>query len=156
MRFTSVFIWFLLLPVAGGASAQGGGATSQGGAAPVAAAIAESHRLCFEALRCGDSLLFVSRFAADCWIMGPGGDVLCGDGAASDLFERMHHEMCVRNGRFITAEIFGNSGEFVTELGFYQLFDGGGRIVGDGTLMVLWRKTAAGWKMFRTSFNGGS
>src|SRR5947207_1635404 len=136
-----VLLLFLLLPVAERALAQ------------TEKAIADSHRLFFAALAGGDSAAFVDRFATDSWIMGPGGGVSCGDGAAGELFVLLHKGLCVRSGRFITADVFGNSGEFATELGFYQLFDGAGRIVGDGSLMVLWRKTSAGWKMFRTSFN---
>ena len=115
--------------------------------------IAESHRLYFQALSSGDSALFIDRYAKDCWIMPPNASALCGEGAPLDLFREEYYTKGVRNGRFITTDIFGDTGEFVTEVGFFQLFDAGSTMIDNGKFLVLWKKTAAGWKMFRDSFS---
>ncbi|WP_431216439.1 hypothetical protein ACQ86N_18580 [Puia sp. P3] len=55
--------------------------------------------------------------------------------------------------RFITADIDGDGAEFVTEAGFFQLFNSGGVMIDNGKFLVLWKKTPEGWKMFRDSFS---
>lgn len=123
------------------------------GQGEVARSIAESHRLYFLAFSTGDSALFIDRYAKDCWIMPPNAAALCGEGAPLDLFREDYYLRGVRNGRFITTDIFGDTGEFVTEVGFFQLFDAGNKTIDNGKFLVLWKKTAAGWKMFRDSFS---
>lgn len=115
--------------------------------------IAESHRLYFQALSSGDSALFIDRYTKDCWIMPPNAAALCGEEAPLDLFREAYYTKGVRNGRFITTDIFGDAVQFVTEVGFFQLFDAGNTMIDNGKFLVLWKKTAAGWKMFRDSFS---
>lgn len=115
--------------------------------------ITESHLLYIQALSSGDSALFIDRYAKDCWIMPPNASALCGEGAPLDLFREEYYTKGVRNGRFMTIDIFGDAGEFVTEVGFFQLFDAGNNMIDNGKFLVLWRKTTAGWKMFRDSFS---
>ena len=115
--------------------------------------IAESHRLYFQAFSGGDSALFIDRYTKDCWIMPPNAPALCGEEAPLDLFREAYYTKGVRNGRFITTDIVGDAGEFVTEVGFFQLFDAGNNMIDNGKFLVLWKKTQAGWKMFRDSFS---
>ena len=132
-----------------------GGAQAQtvAGSGDVARSIAESHRLYFQALSSGDSALFIDRYAKDCWIMPPNASALCGEGASLDLFREDYYSRGVRGGRCISTDIFGDTGEYVTEVGFFQFFDSGGNVIDNGKFLVLWKKTAAGWKMFRDSFS---
>jgi ketosteroid isomerase-like protein len=132
-----------------------GGARAQvlSGSGDVARSIAQSHRLYFQALSSGDSSLFIDRYARDCWIMPPNAPALCGEGAALDLFREDYYSRGVRNGRFITTDIFGDTGEYATEVGFFQLSDAKDSMIDNGKFLILWKRTPSGWKMFRDSFS---
>lgn len=123
------------------------------GLSEVARSIAQSHRLYLQALSSGDSALFIDRYAKDCWIMPPNAPALCGEEAPLDHFREDYYSRGVRNGRFITTDIFGDTGEFVTEVGFFQLLDARDSMIDNGKFLILWKRTAAGWKMFRDSFS---
>lgn len=131
-------------------SAQG---RTSSGREDVKRSIDVSHQLYFQAFSRGDSALFIDRYTKDCWIMLPGVSTLCGEGAPLDLFREAYYRKGVRNGRFITTDIYGDAEEFVTEVGFFQLFDAGSKMIDNGKFLVLWKKTPAGWKMFRDSFS---
>lgn len=115
--------------------------------------IAESHRLYFQAFSSGDSSLFIERYTKDCWIMPSNTSALCGESAPLDFFREAYYRKGVRNGRYITTDIFGDTGEYVTEVGFFQLFDAGNKMIDNGKFLILWKRTPAGWKMFRDSFS---
>lgn len=115
--------------------------------------IEESHRLYFQAFTLGDSSLFIDRYTKDCWIMPPNASALCGESAPLDFFREAYYRAGVRNGRYITTDIYGDTGEYVTEVGFFQLFDAGNKMIDNGKFLILWKRTPAGWKMFRDSFS---
>ena len=116
-------------------------------------AIAASNEIYFQAFVKGDSSLFIARYAKDCWIMPPNAPALCGEDAALEFFNTAYHTFGVRNGKFITIDVFGDGGEFVTEEGFWQSFDADNKVFDNGKFLVLWKKTPDGWKMFRDSFS---
>jgi ketosteroid isomerase-like protein len=116
-------------------------------------AIAVSNGLLFQAFAKGDSSLFIDRYAKDCWIMPPNAPALCGADAPLDFFKAAYHKFGVRNGKFTTIDIFGDGVKFVTEVGFWQLFDASNKLFDNGKFLVLWKKTPDGWKMFRDSFS---
>jgi ketosteroid isomerase-like protein len=116
-------------------------------------AIAVSNEMFFQAFVKGDSSLFIDRYARDCWIMPPNTRALCGIDAALEFFRTAYNTFGVRNGKFITIDVFGDGVEFVTEVGFWQLFGADNRPLDDGKFVVLWKKTPDGWKMFRDSFS---
>jgi len=116
-------------------------------------AIAASNKIYFQAFVKGDSSLFIARYAKDCWIMPPNAPALCGEDAPLEFFKTAYHTFGLRNGKFITIDVFGDGGEFVTEEGFWQSFDADNRPFDNGKFLVLWKKTPDGWKMFRDSFS---
>jgi ketosteroid isomerase-like protein len=116
-------------------------------------AIAASNELYFQAFAKGDSSLFIDRYARDCWIMPPNAPALCGADAAREFFKTAYNKFGLRNGKFITVDVFGDGVEFVTEEGFWQSFDADNRLFDNGKFLVLWKKTPEGWKMFRDSFS---
>jgi ketosteroid isomerase-like protein len=116
-------------------------------------AIAASNEIYFQAFVKGDSSLFIDRYAKDCWIMPPNAPALCGEDAALEFFKTAYHTFGLRNGKFITIDVFGDGGEFVTEEGFWQSFDADNKLFDNGKFLVLWKKTPDGWKMFRDSFS---
>ena len=116
-------------------------------------AIAASNELYFQAFATGDSSLFIDRYAKDCWIMPPNTPTLCGADAPLAFFKTAYNTFGLRNGRFITIDVFGDGVEFVTEEGFWESFNASNKPLDNGKFLVLWKKTPAGWKMFRDSFS---
>jgi ketosteroid isomerase-like protein len=116
-------------------------------------AIAASNGIFFQAFVNGDSSVFIDRYAKDCWIMPAGAPALCGVDAPLEFFKQAYNTFGVRNGKFITIDVFGDGVEFVTEVGFWQLFGANNKPLDDGKFLVLWKKTTDGWKMFRDSFS---
>lgn len=96
--------------------------------------------------------MFIDRYTFDCWIMPPNAPTLCGIDAPLDFFRTAYYESGVRNGDFITIDVAGDGENFVTESGFYHLFDAKNALLEEGKYLVLWKKTGEGWKMFRNSF----
>jgi ketosteroid isomerase-like protein len=116
-------------------------------------AIAASNGILFQAFAKGDSSLFIDRYTKDCWIMPPNAPALCGEDAPLEFFKTAFNKFGVRNGKFTTIDVFGDGVKFVTEVGFWQLFDANKRLFDNGKFLVLWKKTPDGWKMFRDSFS---
>ena len=81
-------------------------------------AIAVSNKIYFQAFAKGDSSLFIDRYAKDCWIMPPNAPALCGADAPYEFFKTAYYKFGIRNGKFITIDVFGDGVEFVTEEGF--------------------------------------
>ena len=115
--------------------------------------IEASNVIYFQAFAKGDSSLFANCYTTDCWIMQPGTPALCGVEAPLVFFRNAYKKIGIRKGKFITIDIFGNGGEFVTEEGFWQSFDADNKLLDNGKYLVLWKKTPDGWKRFRDSFN---
>jgi ketosteroid isomerase-like protein len=116
-------------------------------------AIAESNAVYFESFAKNDSSIFIDRYAEDCCIMLPNAPALCGAGAPLEFFRMAYDEIGLRNGKFITTEIYGVGKEFVAEEGLWQSFNASNVMTDDGKFLVLWKKTPKGWKMFRDSFS---
>ena len=116
-------------------------------------AIAASNSIYFQAFVKGDSSIFMDRYAKDCWIMPPNAQALCGANAPLEFFRLAYNKFGLRNGKFITTDVFGDGKEFVTEVGFWQSFDANNKMFDNGKFLVLWKKTPEGWKMFRDSFS---
>jgi hypothetical protein len=70
--------------------------------------IAASNELYFQAFAKGDSSLFINRYTKDCWIMLPNAPTLCGIEAPLEVFKTAYNEFGLRNGKFITIDVFGD------------------------------------------------
>lgn len=116
-------------------------------------AIAASNNIYFEAFVKGDSSIFINRYAKDCCILAPNVPAMCGEQAALDFFRVAYHDIGLRNGKFITTAVYGDGEEYVTEEGLWQSFDANNVMFDNGKFLVLWKKTAEGWKMYRDSFS---
>lgn len=117
------------------------------------AAIAKSNDIYFQAFVKGDSSIFIDRYAKDCCIMLPNAPAMCGENAAREFFKMAYDKFGLRNGKFITTQVYGDGEEYVTEEGLWQSFDANNIMTDDGKFLVLWKKTPEGWKMFRDSFS---
>jgi len=116
-------------------------------------AIAASNDIYFQAFAKGDSSIFIERYADDCCIMPPGAPAMCGPEAALKFFRIAYYGIGLRNGKFITTQVYGAGENFVVEEGLWQSFDANNTMFDDGKFLVLWKKTPKGWKMFRDSFS---
>jgi ketosteroid isomerase-like protein len=127
--------------------------TVNGGFTDAKNAIAASNEIYFQAFSKGDSSIFINLYAKDCWIMQPNAQTFCGTDAPLDFFKMAYNKFGLRNGKFITVDVFGDGREYVTEVGFWESFDGNNNLLDNGKFLVLWKKTPNGWKMFRDSFS---
>ena len=130
-----------------------GGANAHSALEEAQKAIAESNAIYFESFARNDSSVFINSYAKDACIMAPGAKQLCGPEAAAAFFKTAYEQYGLRGGEFITTAVYGDGIEYVTEEGLWQSFDEKGVLFDDGKFLVLWKKTAAGWKMFRDSFS---
>lgn len=146
----TITLFLLLAAGAGHAFAQPSARTDL---AEARAAIEKSNSIYFQAFAKNDSSIFIDRYAKDCWIMPPNAQALCGEAAPLDFFKTAYHDIGLRNGRFIIIDVFGDGKEYVTELGFWESYDINNKLFDHGKYLVLWKKTPAGWKMFRDSFS---
>ncbi|MBO9204295.1 MULTISPECIES: YybH family protein [Niastella] len=116
-------------------------------------AIAESNARYFESFVKNDSSIFINSYAEDACILAPDAPAACGREAFARFFRLAYQEYGLRNGKFITTNVYGDGKEYVTEEGYWQSFNAKGELFDDGKFLVLWKKTASGWKMFRDSFS---
>ncbi|MEO6548227.1 MAG: nuclear transport factor 2 family protein [Ferruginibacter sp.] len=117
--------------------------------------IARSNIVYWQAFAKNDAALFIDRYAADACIMLPNAPSMCGQNAAAAFFAAAYKLMGIRNGKFTTTEVFGNS-EYVTENGLFELRDSANNLIDNGKYLVLWKKTEQSWKMFRDCFSSNN
>jgi ketosteroid isomerase-like protein len=116
-------------------------------------AIAESNDIYFQSFVKNDSSIFINRYAEDCLIMVPNARVMKGREGALQFFKIAYNDIGLRNGRFLTIDVYGLGNGYVAEEGFWKSFDKNNKLFDDGKFLVLWKKTPKGWKMFRDSFS---
>ena len=116
-------------------------------------AIVASNDIYFQSFATNDSAIFIDRYAKDCRIMAPDHSPFIGSEGAAAFFRVAYDKIGLRNGKFIITDIYGDGKDFVTEEGVWQSYDAGKHLFDNGKYLVLWKKTAEGWKMFRDSFS---
>lgn len=116
-------------------------------------AIAESNAIYFQAFVKNDPTIFTDRYAEDACIMAPFAPQQCGRDNAEKFFRDAYDNYGMRNGKFTTTAVYGDGAEYVTEEGLWQSYNARGELFDDGKFLVLWKKTAKGWKMYRDSFS---
>lgn len=119
-------------------------------------AIAASNAIYFQAFEKGDSSIFIDRYAEDCCIMAPDAQAMCGPIAPLEFYRVAYYGLGLRNGKFTTTAVYGDGGQYVTEEGLWQSFDANGVQFDNGKFLVLWKKTAKGWKMYRDAFSSNN
>jgi len=115
-------------------------------------AIAASNALYFQAFAKGDSTILLDRYTPDACVMPPNAPALCGQQAMGAFYRLSYQQLGIRNGKFTTQHVW-SSGPYATEQGLYELRDAQDHVLDNGKYLVLWQKTASGWKMLRDSFS---
>jgi ketosteroid isomerase-like protein len=116
-------------------------------------AIAESNARYFQSFVKNDASIFINSYAEDACILAPNATASCGRAAIAKFFEGGYRDYGLRNGKFITTNVYGDGKEYVTEEGLWQSINAKGEVFDDGKFLVLWKKTGKGWKMYRDSFS---
>jgi ketosteroid isomerase-like protein len=119
---------------------------------PVRDDIAKVNQQYGQAFATGDSSLFINAYALDACMMAPNAPILCGPDALLRIYKFIR-KTGVRNITFTTVDLFGQTKDYVTEQGTYEMFDADSHSLGKGKYLVLWKKTTEGWKMYRDMFN---
>jgi len=119
-------------------------------------AIAASNEVYFQAFAKNDSSIFINRYAEDCLIMVPNAPAMQGHQGALEFFKVAYNNIGLRNGKFITTQVYGLGEGYVVEEGLWQSFDANNTMFDNGKFLVLWKKTPKGWKMYRDSFSSNN
>ena len=118
----------------------------------VKAAITIVNKVYGEAYSKADSSLFLECYTTDGSIMAANTPILSGRKGLL-MFYRVAYKTGIRDVVFTTVELYGITDEYATEQGVYELFGAEHQSLGKGKYLVLWKKTASGWKMYRDMFN---
>ncbi len=114
--------------------------------------ISEVNKRYGEAFSKGDSSLFINCYTPDACVMAANIPALCEKGGLLRFF-KFAYKSGIRNIVFTTAGLYGQTADYVTEQGNYEMFNSENQSLGKGKYLVLWKKTAEGWRMYRDMFN---
>lgn len=105
-----------------------------------------------EALITGDSALFLKCYAPDACVLAPNTPTLCGQRGLSQFFKGTR-QAGIRDAEFNSLGLFGQTREYVTQQGAIGLFDAAQHSLGKGKVLIIWKKTGEGWRIFRHMLN---
>jgi ketosteroid isomerase-like protein len=105
-------------------------------------AISKVNKLYGDAFLKSDSSLFLNAYAPDACLLPAYMPALC------------VYKAGIRNVLFTTTNLYGLTDEYVTEEGHFETFGANNVSLGKGKYLVVWKKTSAGWKMYRDMFSG--
>jgi ketosteroid isomerase-like protein len=121
--------------------------------ATISAAITAMDRQFAESFVKGDSSLFLNCYTDDACLLLSNAPALCGKKAALAFYKLAYRRMGIRNAIITSRTIYGDSENYVTEQGAYEMVDANNKTLDKGKFLVLWKKTGNGWKMFRDMFS---
>jgi ketosteroid isomerase-like protein len=102
-----------------------------------------------------DSSLFINCYTPDACLLPTNSPALCG--VQGQLgFYRFAYKAGVRNIVFTTLNLYGATDLYVSEEGNFEMFGVNNVSLGKGKYLVVWKKTADGWRMYRDMFNSNS
>lgn len=91
----------------------------------------------------------LTRYTEDACLLPPNSAPLCGRDAILSFFKdgpKVH-------SKFTIVNVFGDGNDYVTEQSNYELFDMDWKKMDEGKILVVWKKTKDGWKMYRDMFS---
>lgn len=100
----------------------------------------------------GDSSLFVKCFTSDACILPPNAPALCGQQGLLQFYKGSR-KAGVRDATFTSLGLFGQTPEYVTQQGAVQLFDAAQHPLARTKVLIVWKKTDEGWRIFRQMLN---
>jgi len=105
-----------------------------------------------EALIAGDSALFLKCYSPDACILPPNAPALCGQRGLLQFYKGTR-QAGVRDATFNSLGLFGQTSEYVTQQGAVELFDAAQHLLIKSKVLIVWKKTGEGWKIFRHMLN---
>jgi ketosteroid isomerase-like protein len=142
----------LLLPLACAALSLTAGPAHAQQPASLKAKLSETNRRYFAFFQHKDAHI-VDLYTEDACLMPPNAPAICGKVALAKDFTDTYAAGQVSGVKFHTQQVYGAGTEYVTEQGTWQVFDANGKVIDDGKYLKIWKKTSAGWKIFRDVFN---
>jgi len=115
-------------------------------------AIEKTNSLYFDLFSKKDAAI-VNLYTDDACLLSPNTLPISGRKALEKDFKEAFADAKLKGVKFQTKEVYGDGKEYVTEEGTWQVFQQGGKLLDDGKYLKLWKKTKAGWKIFRDVFN---
>ena len=95
----------------------------------------------------------VNLYTEDACLLAPNTAPIAGREALKKDFEDTFAAGKVKGVKFQTSNIYGDGKEYIIEEGSWQVFDLSEKLLDDGKYLKVWKRTKAGWKIFRDSFN---
>jgi ketosteroid isomerase-like protein len=105
-----------------------------------------------EAFIRGDSALFLKTFTADGCILAPNAPSLCGQQGLVRFYQNTR-KAGIGDTQFTSLGLYGQTADYVTEQGVFEVFDPAGHSINKGKMLNIWKKTAQGWRIFRQMLN---
>jgi ketosteroid isomerase-like protein len=105
-----------------------------------------------EALMNGDSALFLKCYTPDACVLAPNAPTLSGQQGLLQFYKGARRAG-VRDATFTSLGLFGQTWEYVTQQGAVELFDAGQHSLARTKVLIVWKKTDEGWKIFRHMLN---
>ncbi|MGN7819335.1 YybH family protein [Chitinophaga sp. 22536] len=91
----------------------------------------------------------LTRYTDDACLYPPNAAPVCGKDNIVKFFKNGPKV----NSKFTILHLYGDGQTTVTEESHYELTDMKGNKLDDGKVIVIWKKTANGWKMHRDMFS---
>jgi ketosteroid isomerase-like protein len=91
----------------------------------------------------------LTRYTEDACLLPPNHAPVCGHASIAEFF-RSGPKVRVK---FTIQALYGDGREYVTELSDYEMTDLNGIKMDEGKILVVWKKTKDGWKMYRDMFS---
>jgi len=91
----------------------------------------------------------LTRYTDDACLLPANSAPVCGRENLLKFFSsgpKVHSVFTIQN-------IYGDGNDFVTEESHYELFDLNNNQLDEGKVLVVWKKTKNGWKMYRDMFS---
>ena len=119
---------------------------------PVTEDIEKIERQYKEAFIKGDSALFLKCYTPDACVLAPNTPQLCGQQGLSQFYKGTF-QFGIRDAFFTSLGLFGQTPEYVTQQGAIEVFDAADKSLGKGKVLIVWKKTSEGWRIFRHMLN---
>jgi len=103
------------------------------------------------AFTAGDAAAVAAHYTPDATLLPPNGDFVSGQ-AAIQAFWQSVMGMGVAEAKLTTVEAEG-FGDTAWEVGRYALYSATGDAIDEGKYIVIWKKTEAGWRLYRDIWN---
>ena len=91
----------------------------------------------------------LTRYTDDACLLPPNSAPVCGRVNLLKFFRggpKVHSVFTIQH-------LYGDGNDFVTEESHYELFDLNNNKLDEGKVLVVWKKTKDGWKMYRDMFS---